>query len=392
MNKTVMIVDSEDQILDSFQNALDKCDYKIVVKNNTDEAIEYLKNTEVSLIVADISMKSEDMNFLRYVKNEYPGILRVALSRYTNRKNVYKALESNLARIYLFKPWEKADLVEAMHNMFSLRELLANEALLKKVNSMDKLPTLPDVYTDISKAIEEKKDVDIIAAKLERDQSISTRILRIANSAFYGAKTGVISQAIMYIGLTNVKNIVLSNSVFDMESEASDELILQWQHASLSNKITNAIYQDCLQKRIPNIFATAGLLHDIGSVLHYHNFPKDYKALLLRVADEKIPVEELENDHLGVSHEVFGGLLLDWWELPVPFVEAAMYHHNPLDARVINKELVAVVHLASHYSCKELGLKTHMPKLDRRVFDVLEIDEIDVESLARNLARQKIIM
>ena len=62
----------------------------------------------------------------------------------------------------------------------------------------------------------------------------------------------------MYIGLTNVKNIVLSNAIFTDftgNQETKDKL---WAHVNISNKLMNVIYQKCLYKKVPNMYASAG--------------------------------------------------------------------------------------------------------------------------------------
>jgi len=388
-----MFVDDEKKILKALKRTFIEAEYDTVFMDDPQKALDYFEENHVDLIISDIRMPAMDgFELLRRIKEKYPLTLRVALSGYTDRRQIYDALESNIARVYMFKPWDNEDLLKIVDNMIQLKEVLQDKKLLDLVNNMDKLPTMPGIYRDISIAIEEKRNVDEIADKIEADQSISSRILRIANSAFYGAKTGVISQAIMYIGLVNVRNIVLSNSVFDMSYKQKHDMTKQWRHASFTNKITNAIYQELLEKRIPNIFATAGLLHDIGSVILSLNFDDRYYDVINQVKKDGGLLEEIEKSELGVSHQEIGGYLLDWWELPLPFVEAAMYHHNPLHPNVINKELVSVVHIASCYSCRAYGLETLMPQLNELVFDFLEINKSDVEALVEKLAEQKMMV
>lgn len=57
---------------------------------------------------------------------------------------------------------------------------------------------------------------------------------------------------------------------------------------------------------------------------------------------------------LGVTHQELGGYLLNWWELPLPIVEAALYHHNPLEEGIINRELLSIIHIANQFAWKHV--------------------------------------
>ena len=215
MAKRILFVDDEKQILRALRRLFVQSDYEVSFANSAKEALEILEKNEVELLITDIRMPEMDgFELLREVKANYPLTLRVALSGYTDNNKVFNALEDNLAKIYLFKPWDNRELLNIIDQLFELESLLKNKNLLNLINNVDKLPTVPNLYTELSNLVEKDANVDQISKKIEEDQSIASRVLRVANSAFYGAKTGSISQAIMYIVLINVKNIVLSNAIF----------------------------------------------------------------------------------------------------------------------------------------------------------------------------------
>jgi HD-like signal output (HDOD) protein len=149
-----------------------------------------------------------------------------------------------------------------------------------------------------------------------------------------------------------------------------------WNHVSLTNKLMNAIYQKCLFKKIPNTFASAGLLHDIGRVIVYKYFMEDFKIVLTELdEDPDRNISDIESDIMGVDHQRIGGYLLNWWEIPVPIVEAAVYHHDPLNEAIMNRELVCVVHIANYYAWKLLEDKTSCQVFESGVYDYLGIQE-----------------
>ncbi|MGB3368358.1 MAG: response regulator [Acidaminobacteraceae bacterium] len=375
MVKRILFVDDEKQILRALKRLFVHSDYEVNFANSAKEALDILKEQEVELLITDIRMPEMDgFELLKEVKSLYPLTLRVALSGYTDNNKIYNALEDNLAKIYLFKPWDNKELIGIIDRLFELESILKNKNLLNLINNVDELPTVPNLYTELCNLVENDANVDLISKKLEEDQSISSRILRVANSAFYGAKTGSISQAIMYIGLTNVKNIVLSNAIFTNfvgNKEVKDKL---WSHVNISNKLMNVIYQKCLYKKVPNMYASAGLLHDVGRVIILQFFKEEYDEIIRRSEEENVETYIIEEEILGVDHQKIGGYLLNWWEIPIPIVEAAMYHHDPLNEHIINKELVQVVHIANYYSWKLVDSKTNSTSLNLRVLEELNID------------------
>lgn len=390
MGKRILFVDDEKQILRALKRLFVHSDYEVFFANDAEEALQLLEQYEVELLVTDIRMPEMDgFELLKEVKKNYPLTLRVALSGYTDNKKIYNALEDNLAKLYLFKPWDNKELIGIIDRLFELESVLKDKNLLNLINNLDELPTVPDLYSEISSLIEKDANVDEISRKLEEDQSISSRILRVANSAFYGAKTGSIAQAIMYIGLTNVKNIVLSNAIFT-EFKGNQDLKDQlWSHVNISNKLMNIIYQKCLYKKVPNMYASAGLLHDVGRVVILQFFSEKYFEIQKRSIEEKRSLNEIEEEILGVDHQKIGGYLLNWWEIPIPIVEAAMFHHDPLNPNIINKELVQVVHIANYYSWKYIGGDKFSEVLNLRVLEELNIDKNILDQVMEEFERSQ---
>ncbi len=387
MQKKILFVDDEKQILRALKRLFINSNYDVHFANSGQEALKVLDEIEVDLVVTDIRMPEMDgLQLLRRVKDAHPLTLRVALSGYTDNKKVFNALEDNLAKLYLFKPWDNKELTAMVGRLFELEDILKDKNLLDIINNLDELPTVPDLYSDLCRMVEENADVDVISKKLEEDPAIASKLLRVANSAFYGAKTGSIAQAIMYIGLINVKNIVLTNAIFEgigVDREIQDQL---WKHVNLTNKLMNAIYQKCLYKRVPNMFASAGLLHDIGRVIIFKYYMDKYKAAMKLAENQpNSHLRDLEKELIGVDHCQIGGYLLNWWEIPVPIIESAVYHHNPLDENIINKELVGVVHIANYYSNKLLSQDFYHEVLQLQVFEQLGISDEAVQVVVEEI-------
>lgn len=325
MKKSILFVDDENQILRALKRLFFNAPYETFYMGSAQDALQLLEQRPIDLIITDIRMPQMDgFELLKIVKAKYPEVLRVALSGYTDSKQIYKAIEQNLAKMYLFKPWDNDEIVKIVQNIFILEEKLKDKSLLETINSVDELPTVPELYNDISKMLHEDEDVEKIGSRIEEDPSIASRILRVANSAFYGAKTGSINQAIMFIGLANVKNIVLSNAVFNNISPIYNINNL-WRHAGLTNRISHEIYKEIHEKSMPMAISSAGLLHNIGVVLLITHYPDEFlNALELKKSGQYDNIIAAEDATMTFTHEQVGGYLLNWWELPYPLVEAAM--------------------------------------------------------------------
>ncbi|MGM0379748.1 MAG: HDOD domain-containing protein [Bacillota bacterium] len=375
--KKILFVDDEKRILKSLRRLFYNSDYNCFFASGSKEALKILKEYKINLIITDIRMpKMDGFELLKKVKKHYPKVTRVALSGYTDKDAIMEAIEANLIKLYLYKPWKNEELKEIVYKTFMLEDVLNSKKIFEFINDLDSLPTVPTLFKEINHLIEKKADVKKITKKIEKDQSLASKILHVANSAYYNAKTGSISKAIMYIGLLNVKNIVLANAVFD--NQTNDSIDLLWKHANITNKMAGYIYKKLLLKKIPNNYSSAGLLHDIGRVV-LMTFAEDENEKI-NILMNKTPIDldsrlNYEKKLVNVTHQKIGAYLLNWWEIPLPIVESALYHHDPLNEMVINKELVSVIYLANNWSWKLLKPKDDRLSIDKKVLEFLKIPE-----------------
>ena len=320
---------------------------------------------------------------LKEVKDKYPEVIRLILSGYSKKEDVIDALGKNLMRTYLQKPWNNKELMDIIIKVFEFEDIIAGENLIEYFNNLESLPTVPEIYMKINRMIEKNESVEKISSEIEKDQSLSLAILKIANSAFYDNNIGSVKQAIIYVGLTNLKNIILSNSIFD--SANVDKMEILWNHAILTNKIAGFIYKKILLKKMPDLYSSAGLLHDIGRVIlmdYFENENRNMDILLNKnPVDLKIRIA-YENNMIGFNHVKLGGYLLNWWRIPYPIVETALFHHDPLNKCVINKEIVSVINLSNIVSW---GILEPNMKKDDINIEVLNYLEIPVEKFYKKI-------
>jgi len=124
MHRRILFVDDEIHILKSLTRVFIDTDYQIFTANSGANALSILRDQEVDLIVSDMRMPNMDGYELLYkVKTEYPDIQRVILSGYADEKLIYKALQQNIAKYYISKPWENDKLIKLMDQIFETEAL-----------------------------------------------------------------------------------------------------------------------------------------------------------------------------------------------------------------------------------------------------------------------------
>lgn len=384
MSRKILFVDDEPQVLKALVRTFMDTDYDICTAENGKQALEMLEKDTVDLIISDMRMPNMDgYKFLSEVKEKYPNVIRIILSGYSDEEIIFKALLKNIAKFYAFKPWENDKLIKLVDQIFETEDLLRNSNLLNLINNMDELPALKSNYQNILSGIDNNDEISEISSLIEKDQSIAIKLLHIVNSAYYGVKTGSVKQAVTYLGLSNVRSVVLSASIIDsFNSFSIPDNLLQglWDHAFITNKVLYFLYESFLNKKLPEASMSAGLLHNIGVVLLMSCFKGKYLLCLKNAEENRISIKEAENQFFSVDHDQTGGYLLKWWDIPFPIVEAALYHHDPLNENIINKELLYAIHIAERYASILLN-HYHEGKFYDEVFNLLDINKQNFEEM-----------
>lgn len=383
MQKTILFVDDEPQILKALKRSFIDTDYEILIANSGSEALNIVASTPVDLVISDMRMPQMDgYELLKRIKDYNKDIIRIILSGYTDEKIVYKALLNNLAKSYLFKPWNNDELIQMIHHIFEIGTMLEDSHLSELVQNQEDLPTPKATYGQLISLIEGDASTDEISKVIEADQAICSRVLRISNSAFYGIKTSSIKQAITYIGLNNIKDIVLSCAIFEnlklpKTLEAYRNLL--WRHASATSYYMSALYAKVLNQKMPIEAFTIGILHDLGKVVILQKYPEVALQLYEQMHHyQEATTRELELTQLGFNHEKLGGLLLEWWDFPFAIVEAALYHHDPLSPKIINRTLIQALSIADECALAKTGIKSK-PHFNLEVLDALGISYNDMD-------------
>lgn len=385
MNERILLVDDEKQILNALERTFYGKGYIIFTASSGAQALEIMEEEQIDLIISDVRMPyMNGYELLKIVKEKYPSTIRVILSGYTDSSLIVKIQRESLAKRYLYKPWKNQELIRIAEQLFRVEGILKDKNLLEFINKIEYLPSTGRIYNKVNKQIQEDANIDEIAKVIESDQSIAAKVLQVANSAIYGLKTGSVQQAISYLGLNNVKYIILSAITFKniegkSNSRLNTDINMLWKHSVSTNQILTNLYKGIMGKKIPEIYSSLGLLHDIGKVVLITNFVDRYMKAAKSIKDKKDMIYYYEQmSFVDVTHEEIGAYLLNWWELPNGLVEAVLYHHKPLDDNVIDKEIVALLNIADVYSWNYL-YQVEYKSVERALLDFLKVSKSDID-------------
>lgn len=208
---------------------------------------------------------------------------------------------------------------------------LDNKKMAEVVSSFQ-IPVKPQVLTDMqSVTAEAEPDMDHIAQIISRDVGLSSAILKIINSPFYGMNRRIseIKQAVMMLGIKTISALVTAlllksafkgNASISLERFWDDSLDVANAMAFIGNQVKNKIPVDMLY--------TIGLFENCGIPLLALKFP-DYKEVLIKANSQGVNSIALEELHYRTNHAVLGYYVASSWNLPKEICELILRHHEP---------------------------------------------------------------
>ena len=218
--------------------------------------------------------------------------------------------------------------------------------------SIKELPPLPNAVLRI---LETMSGPDPSAGAVEEivaaDQALTAKVLRVVNSAYYGLARQIsnVGQAVVILGLQQVRNVALAvgaSSTFKGGSPRQAEVMGQfWTHSfATSATATLLAGQRGLDRKTCGELGTIGLVHDIGRLFFFANFPKTFDRLILLALERGMSFDEAERNLMGVSHAGLGGDIADRWGFPPAFAEAIRGHEGPFGQG--ESDAAKIVHMA----------------------------------------------
>jgi len=206
---------------------------------------------------------------------------------------------------------------------------------------LERCPALPSLGS-VNKALQgllltEQRYTAQIAEIIRRDPSLTSRLLRLVNSVYYGLSTPVnsIEEAVFYLGVRQIRQLAMVTPVIEDFQRLTRQCAFPWrefwQHcigaAILTREVTTAV-----QVSSDESDYVAGLVHDVGKIVMAWTFPDHFTEVHRQAAPGTQDLLEIENEVLGMDHAEMGALYLARHRLPELMVQTARFHHHPENA------------------------------------------------------------
>jgi len=264
---------------------------------------------------------------------------------------------------------------------------------VQKLVDSSQLASFPDIYYRIDKALRDpKSSAAHLAETISSDTSLAAKLLRLANSAFYGlpSKTDSITRAVTLIGTKEISTLALGVLAIRYFKNIPQKLINMkgfWTHSVACGFFASILAQRKIGLSEERFFI-AGLLHDIGRLVMSMGLPKNMAYAVSQSRRTSTPLNEVEREVFGFDHTKTASLLMKKWEIPMTLENMLRYHHdpvkspNPLEASVIHvADIMAIAFQFGHSG------EMMVPSLKAEVWNTLGISRSVIEPTLTQVER-----
>jgi HD-like signal output (HDOD) protein len=265
----------------------------------------------------------------------------------------------------------------------------------RTVESIANLPTLPTVLERITRLLQNPRtSAEEVGRAITTDQSLSAKVLRLVNSAFYGfpGRIGTITHAIVILGFATIKNIVLTASIFDAFKKRGRtiegfDMEKFWMHSIACGAASQSLAKIVGFENKEECFI-AGLVHDLGKVVLYQYLTEQFEQITSSIREHDGLFYDTELSLFEFTHQDVGGFLAEHWKLPTLLQNTIRYHHLP-SPQHDNYMVTAIVHCADIF-VRALdygnGGDNKIPLISQRVWKDLEMEHINLLGFFENIS------
>jgi HD-like signal output (HDOD) protein len=280
---------------------------------------------------------------LAEVKRLYPQAIRFILSGRSETELIIRATRS--AHRYLAKPCDAAALKAAIARAMHLRALLSNDSLAGLVGSVDALPTPPATYLLLRDSLRDPEmGLASVVSILQKDVGLTSKVVKLANSAFFGSRPPVqsLERAVSTLGTDAISALVLGKELYDTHTALAHGFSLErlgkhsFEVAAWARAV--ALHEGLAQGVAERAFL-AGVLHDVGRLVFAMR--KTSLPQVDQTAAQSDGASEIEAHHAAA-----GAYLLGLWAFPEAIAEAVLWHHLPSGCGESELGLAGLVHVA----------------------------------------------
>ncbi|MFZ5807078.1 MAG: HDOD domain-containing protein [Verrucomicrobiota bacterium] len=272
---------------------------------------------------------------------------------------------------------------------------MATPDLAYLISELPELGSCAHIYNELSKSLNDPSAaVGSFGRIIEKDPALMAKLLRLANSAFFGYPSSIktLDDAMIIIGIQQVRDLVAATTVIEYFKDVSPDLVNMnsfWEH-SMACGIAARILAGYRRNWNPEQSFAAGIMHDLGRLVMLIRLPEQMRDILNRCQNDPRPIYNIEREVMGYDHAEVGGVLLECWNFPQSLANAVRYHHEPTRSAQDFTD-AALVHLGDIIAhAMEFGSsgEKHVPHCDSQVWAKLEMDTEILRPSMREIDRQ----
>ena len=251
----------------------------------------------------------------------------------------------------------------------------SKERIFSQIQNSTPLLSLPHVLVKLIDACDDENiPVSAIAPIVAQDSALSVKVLRLVNSSYFGLNRTFsdVTQAVVYLGASTIKNLAITASVQQIFSGLKNgnefNINLFWYKSLLAASIGRRLAL-ATNHGNPEEAYMAGLLHNIGQIILFDTFPKEYELLQEK---EKNSSDDCscEEQLMGITHCELGSWLLKQWKISPLITDAILYHHHSIDDIEEGFPLVKLTYLAGKFSEEPNGNRINTTHLAHNLIGI----------------------
>ncbi|MEA1981900.1 MAG: response regulator [candidate division Zixibacteria bacterium] len=347
------------KILRVGENKNEKCqiesdnifDFSILQVLSSSDAKQLLKQQKFDAVIINSDLPDEKgLQLTKSIYNNYPEIIRFLILNENQHDLIIQTV--GLVHQYFIDPVESNYVYKSLNNSLKLKSKLHSNIVRDRINSIKSLPSPPKIYNQIISELQsDEPSILNISQIINKDIAITTKLLQLVNSAFFGLKIRIenLQQVISYLGLDTVKSIVFSTGLFNQFNSPqigniSIESIYN-QSVNTGAKSRLIAHTFGLNKRVTDNALLAGLLHNIGNLLMLAEFRDELKKSIVLAKEKSIKSNDAIEEIIGANASTLGAYLLSLWGLPDSIVESVALHDCPAECPHPTLNTLTAVHL-----------------------------------------------
>ena len=256
----------------------------------------------------------------------------------------------------------------------------ARKLLLSDLQGAEaKLASLPSIYFQVQEAVNNpRSSAAYVAEVISRDSTLTAKLLKLANSAFYGypQKIETLTRAVTIVGSRQLTSLAIGVSVVQQFQDVPEYINMEsfWKHSLACGILARLLAGQCNRNLNEERFFVAGLLHDLGRLFVLKNYPQHALAALQASREDQELLVATENRLWGLNHALIAGELFRLWKFPGALELAVRHHHQPLKAQSpLEPGIIHLADILAHTLNLGHSGAWYVPPLEKEVWEMLNL-------------------